>query len=275
MAERSERIDAGFDRPELPEVPNAGEASDRRASLDSLQARVAADADEHGEATEGADAMLDRSDAGNEFHEDPDPEFLTWREEHAGGDVERYRPDDVPPPWSEHPANDERERYTYDPAAERAVQEEYAAHGLSQEALDRVNAIGGEDNCPECARSVASMVDGCPRSAELVDGENDRPLREWSGQEWTDYEPPEQALDSADAYLAERGDGAQVVLHGDRGAMHAGHVMNLARVDGKTVLIDAQPSPALILPERAEQTTYCREQAFQSARWIPVGKHTA
>ncbi len=84
-----------------------------------------------------------------------------------GGGFERLR-------WAEHPANEIPERYSNDPETDRRVAALYSPENplLACEAVNiavETDPMDRTQNCAECARSVADILDGFPHSADAFD----------------------------------------------------------------------------------------------------------
>jgi hypothetical protein len=205
----------------------------------------------------------------------PDAEFLAWHEAQGDAGPQRHeRPGDRLP-WTEHPANERFEDYDWHPDLEREVQDTYAEHGFDAVTVQRINAIRevkGTANCGECARSVASTLDGCPRAAAAINersaGESHTDMEAWADRPFGPDLPVDPGLDAIDRDLARRGDGAHGIVAGAR-EYGTGHFVNIARIDGRSVVIDAQ-SGGVLLPLDQGGRQYLHEQQITSVRWMPL-----
>lgn len=254
MSERIEAPEPSFDAPDTTTL-DLGRRLDALDALDTPDARDATD-----------------------VRVPADAEFLAWHEGEGDTGPRRYERAGDRLPWTEHPDNDHAEDYDWHPDLEREVQDTYAAHGFDGATVERINAIRAEKptaNCGECARSVASTLDGCPRSAAAIDqklpGEDMEDMETWAGARFGAEDATDQGLDAIDRELTERGDGAQAVLavrrrNGD------GHYLNAARIDGQTMIIDAQPEGGRMLPLERGGREYLHNHKFTSVQWMPLDR---
>jgi hypothetical protein len=215
-------------------------------------------------------------DAASEIQIPPDEDFLAWRESRGDAGPKRYeRPGDRLP-WTEHPDNPAFERYDWRPDLERRAQDGYAEHGFCAETLTHIDPVDDRNpgaNCGEVARSVASTLDGCPRSAaalgEWEDGETAPEMEAWAGRPFEPEQPADTALDAIDRDLAARGDGAHGIVAGRR-AGEVGHYFNIARIDGRSVVIDAQHGGSTLLPLEQGGRDYVHGAKLVSLQWMPL-----
>ena len=98
-------------------------------------------------------------------------------------------------------------------------------------------------------------------------------MEAWAGRPFGEAEATDPALDAIDRDLAARGDGAQGIVFGGR-EIGTGHYLNVARIDGRTFVIDAQPPGAEIHPLEAGGRAYVHDQQLTSLRWLPLERNT-
>jgi Papain fold toxin 1, glutamine deamidase len=260
MDESIERSSPDFD-------PSDAVNRDLDGILDKLQA---SDVDE-------ARAFGGVGDAADEIRVPPDPEFLAWHAEQDDAGPQRYeRPGDRLP-WTEHPENPAFEHYNWRPDLERDVQDAYAEGGVCAESVAAIDPVddgrNGGANCGECARSTASMLDGCPRAAAelnpLLSGERVTEMETWAGRPFEASRPTDSALDAIDRRLAEQGDGAHGIIFGHR-ELGTGHFLNVARIDGRTVVIDAQQGGRPLMPLDRGGRAYLHDQQLVAVSWLPL-----
>lgn len=195
------------------------------------------------------------------------------------------RVDGARTPWVEMAENPNPERYPELPVAQQRLEAYFAGHGVDQHTIELVNVRDGrfarerDVNCGECARAVASLLNGQPEVARPL-----LPLRDTKTGKLQELEPFEHmstALDvrgefertvhgdirggydsvtryEVDADVAAGYDRLQAELQAAGAGAHAvvnlawkpppgvgaekafSHWVNVANIDGHIVMIDGQ-----------------------------------
>jgi hypothetical protein len=240
---------------------------------------------------------LDRSDP---LRLENGAEFAEKYKEAQDREGDRLQPgqvriDGARTPWAEHPLNPDRDRYLPNELAQRRMEGAFVeTGGCNSDTLKLVNTsyLDGtgrcDFNCGECARSVASTLDGQPRAAHPLEPDRSDPDEPMEG------EPPsfmEDALgrpgefdrnmhytsvdfyDDANRYvvdpevaegyrkleqeIADAGPGAHAVVGvywkpdaGNESSVdYGGHWYNIANIDGRVLYIDAQDPDLVDMPQ--------------------------
>lgn len=187
-------------------------------------------------------------------------------------------------PWRENPENPEPRRYLDDAAARSQLRQVLRTEGFNDRALALINPSGGRyalqrtQNCGECARAVASVLNGhgrpaCPLLPRYLDdgsiefGEDSQTMeaalgrpeefdRNFAGRRLArlyevdhDRADPEvvRQFDVLEAELLRDGPGSHATValiwkpfEDHPSGRSSGHWLNAANVDGKIVYIDGQ-----------------------------------
>ena len=202
--------------------------------------------------------------------------------------------------WQNDPRNAERQRYEHDQFADDQVRNAFAFEDntFGPLTLKRINGDGLTNlmneqngrttNCGECARAVASTLDGHPRAADAIDvgeaepeGENLVPMETWTGREFSEPAVPADAKVALEQHLRDEGHGAHVIIccewktRRQRRAEitgedptdmndpvldeRSGHYFNAVNRDGEIIYIDGQAdkvSPELGIDYERQSTMW-------------------
>jgi hypothetical protein len=208
--------------------------------------------------------------------------------------------------WRENPANLEPERYLDDAGARAQLRQALKVGGFNDRALALINPPGGRyalqraQNCGECARAVASVLNGegrpaCPllprhledgsvefgeesSTMELALGRAGEYDRNFAGRRMARlYEVEHDRVDEAvrrqfdalEAELLRDGNGSHATValiwkpfEDDPSGYSSGHWLNAVNVDGKIVYIDGQRA------ERGERDSSFMRRYQQDAMGI-------
>lgn len=208
--------------------------------------------------------------------------------------------------WRENPANLEADRYLDDAGARAQLRHALKVGGFNDRALALINPPGGRyalqraQNCGECARAVASVLNGegrpaCPllprylenggvefgeesSTMEIALGRTGEYDRNFAGRRIARlYEVEHDRIDEAvrrqfdalEAELLRAGNGSHAAValiwkpfEDDPSGYSSGHWLNAANVDGKIVYIDGQRA------ERGERDSSFMRRYQQDAMGI-------
>jgi len=191
---------------------------------------------------EERDHLAFEDQAGTESIEDPPINELRNTESEFESSLPEVEKPEVEPMyeerrrWEDDPRNGERERYGHDEDREAVTAAAFEREGsqLGPETLKSINdgpqrletklvdLSGRTTNCGECARAVASTLDGHPHAADTIDervvdpeGESLSSMETWVGDRFSEPGEPAEVKAQLEAQLLARGEGSHVIIECD------------------------------------------------------------
>lgn len=177
----------------------------------------------------------------------------------------------VKEPWSQSLDNPTPSRYRLDPTQQAKFEAAVAEKGLTPETAAMINEGwqydgGRQVNCGECARAVASTIEGEPRVAAAYDPppgslEPVGYTEKWTGKDFspTMTSDAPRGFDNLEAEIRNAGPGSHaiVIMKGK-----AGHAYNIWNRNGEVTYVDAQVPPHFFAPD----SPIARDR--RSAQWM-------